>query len=84
MDRAQRATIIIYCLLLIYCCTWVPWHVVQNQSLEGAHQFRTGYGWLWIGPSLASTHSTPDWSIIGLRLLAVTALAGAGLAATRR
>jgi hypothetical protein len=87
MKRSQRIVLVLYCLLVVYCCLWVPWHVVHSPAFGGAHQFRTGYGWLWVGPSdpnLANTHATPDLPIISLRLLVVTALAGAALATTRK
>ena len=91
MTRVTRFVLIAYCLLILYCCLWVPWHVVQSPGAsEGSYQFRTGYGWLWSGPNLsneseAQTYSTPDFPIIGLRLLASSALAGvAMLAVTRR
>jgi len=79
MTRAQRIVLIVYCLLVFYCCLWLPWHVVRNPSVELPHQFRTGYGWLWIGPSSTNggIYSTPDLSITGLRLLAATAISGA-------
>ncbi len=81
MNRPQRIVLIVYCVLVTYCCVWVPWHVVQGSASDGFQQFRTGYGWLWNGPSnfaegRASIYATPDVPIIGLRLLAVTAVAG--------
>jgi hypothetical protein len=75
MNRPQRVVLILYFVLLTYCCVWVPWHLVQSED-----RVRAGYGWLWAGPNttdVPSSLTTPDLSIIGLRLLAVTALAGA-------
>jgi hypothetical protein len=88
MNRLQQVVVILCCLLIVYCCVWVPWHVVQS-SADGFPQFRAGYGWLWKGPPnlgtwATSVYATPDLAIIGLRLLAATALAGAALAATRK
>jgi hypothetical protein len=88
MNKTQRIIAVLYCLLVVYCCVWVPWHLIQSPASEGFHQWRTGYGWLWNGPSGAVDrgwlYSSPDLPIIGLRLLAVTALAGAAfMAATR-
>jgi len=84
MNQKQRTFLIIYCLLVVYCCVWVPWHVVRTPATNGLHQWRTGYGWLWSGPfGQGGLYSSPDLSIIALRLLAVTALTGAGWAATR-
>ena len=90
MNRSQRIVVVLYCLLVVYCCVWVPWHVVQGAGTDGFVQFRTGYGWLWEGPTRyaegrANVYATPDLPIIGLRLLAATALAGtAFLLATRK
>jgi hypothetical protein len=25
-SRPQRIVLIIYCLMLVYCCVWIPWH----------------------------------------------------------
>jgi hypothetical protein len=74
MTRAQRIVLIVYFLLLAYCCEWVPWHLV-----EGEARVRDGYGWLWVGPSNSADAylTTPDWTIIALRIVAVTAIAGA-------
>jgi hypothetical protein len=91
MNRAQRIVVVLYCLLVVYCCVWVPWHIVTGPANDGdTDQVRAGYGWLWGGPSnfdsmfFAASVTTPDYSIVGLRLLAATALAGAGfLVATR-
>lgn len=89
MSRAQRIVVIVYCLLLVYCCLWIPWHIPYRNSLPQ----RVGYGWLWAGPALASLpappsgfrldyeppwdRARPDMELIALRLLAVTAISGA-------
>jgi hypothetical protein len=66
----------------------VPWHVVQSPAVDGFHQWRAGYGWLWSGPSGTADrgrfYASPDLAVIGLRLLAATAIAGAALIAARR
>ena len=87
MNRPQRIVAVLYCLLIVYCCVWVPWHVILNPAAEPTSfnpfnglQLRIGYGWLWDGPEnlgRIGKSSTPDLPIIGLRLLAVTALGGA-------
>ena len=101
MNRSQRIVLTLYCVLVVYCCTWVPWHI----SGKKYPSVRVGYGWLWAGPLPAipdaSNYSdipqgykllrptsdangplaTPDYAIIALRLLAITAFAGAALAA---
>jgi hypothetical protein len=42
MNRAERIVLIVYCLLVVYCCLWVPGHVVTP---AGETQF--GHPWLW-------------------------------------
>jgi hypothetical protein len=82
MNRASRIVLILYCGMILYCCLWVPWHLVQSPATEGFHEWRTGYGWLWSGPSSASgeggAYSSPDLTIIALRLIAASTIAGAG------
>ena len=75
MNRTQRVVLVVYCVLLAYCCIWVPWHMQMHisQDVSMPTSLRMGYGLLWAGPESA----TPDLPIIGLRLLAVTAVAGA-------
>jgi glucose dehydrogenase len=83
MNRTQRVVLIVYCVLLAYCCVWVPWHVEMHisQDLSRPTSVRMGYGWLWAGPSDSDVQrpasATLDLPIIGLRFLAVTAIAGA-------
>jgi len=48
MTRAQRVVGVVYCLLLAYCCVWIPWHV-RLRYPAGAYE-RVGYGWFWAGP----------------------------------
>jgi hypothetical protein len=81
MNRAQRIVLIVYCLLIIYCCAWVPWHLAQTIASESQDELRCGYGWLWIGPSEPAYYNesaTPNLTVIGLRLLAASAMSGAG------
>jgi hypothetical protein len=56
MNQAQRIVLILYCLLLAYCCLWIPWHVRHRLTDR-----RTGYGWLWTGPKVerVETPSSP-------------------------
>jgi hypothetical protein len=56
MNRPQRIVLIVYCLLLVYCCLWIPWHVRHRLTDR-----RTGYGWLWTGPKVerVETQSNP-------------------------
>jgi hypothetical protein len=75
MNRPQRVILIIYCFLLTYCFTWVPWCICQQ-----GHRLRLGYGWVWYGstrPDYDNGLAAPDFSIIILRVLAVSAIAAA-------
>lgn len=65
MTLAQRIVLVLYCLLVVYCCVWVPWHV----RLPEVGEVQLGSRWLWTVDS-----GGPDISAIGLRLLAATAL----------
>ncbi len=49
MNRAQRIVLVLYCLLLAYCCLWIPWHVQRGSRFVPTY-VRSGYGWLWTGP----------------------------------
>jgi len=73
----QRVVSFFYCRLVIYCCIWVPW----SAKFEGTRTLGTGYGWLWAGPvaRVWAAQSDPDLPIIGLRLLAATAIWGAAM-----
>jgi hypothetical protein len=48
MNRMQRIVVILYCLLLAYCCLWIPWRVPYNRAATAYE--RAGYGWIWAGP----------------------------------
>lgn len=99
MNRAQRIVLVAYCLMLAYCCLWIPWHVQRNSRFSNTY-IRSGYGWLWTGPEAychpPGEHSaslcnivdppgrvqydltaTPDLELLGLRLVAATAIASA-------
>jgi hypothetical protein len=88
MNRSKRIALLLYCLLVVLCCFWVPWHIVPPSDPS----VRVGYGWVWSGPSTnpsfvdaeSSRASSPDFPIIGLELFALTVLAVASWAATRR
>ena len=72
MNLAQRVVIVISCLLLVYCCLWIPFHVqTYRQGVGSTGYYRMGYAWLWIGPD---RYATPDGSLILLRLIAAAAL----------
>jgi len=121
MTRAQRIVLILYCLLLAYCCVWIPWKGTNDLGRQ-----RMGYGWVWAGPQYPrppaplavptatpkksdqpvpsyesseveeydpvgdqhrewdsmSRFAIPDLTLISLRIIAATALAGAAFIAT--
>ncbi|SPE42600.1 hypothetical protein SBA7_1550003 [Candidatus Sulfotelmatobacter sp. SbA7] len=56
MTRAQRIVIVVYCLLVAYCCVWVPWHATsvlteENEDLKqnekSVKDTGLGYAWVW-------------------------------------
>jgi hypothetical protein len=79
MTRAQRIVVVVYLLVVAYCCTWVPWcvrwHIASDYSKPLMQ--RMGYGWLWAGPSNWSPYAIPDYPLIAMRLFALTAICGA-------
>ena len=92
MNKAQRITIVVYCLLLAYCCLWIPWRVqihVPSDSYRPTGYYRVGYGWSWDGPKdpaanpYRSSNATPDLPLIELRFIAVTAITAAALLVAR-
>jgi hypothetical protein len=73
MNKAQRIVLILYCLLLVYCCVWIPWRFGQPDDY-----LRVGYGWLWAGPVEADPLlAAPELPLIFLRIAAATALSAA-------
>ena len=75
MNLAQRVVLVISCLLLLYCCLWIPFHMqTYRQGVGSTGYYRMGYAWLWIGPD---RYATPDGPLILLRLFAATALSSA-------
>jgi len=79
MNRVQRVVLVVYCFVLVYCCVWVPWYFQETSGWV-----RFGYGWIWsppLGSGSASDEAAglePNLPIIGLRLLAATALGVVG------
>jgi hypothetical protein len=74
MNRPQRIVAVIYCLLVVYCCIWIPWHVeFQPATRAGYKNERVGYGWLWAGPYRrpAIVYNPPkatddNWELVGV------------------
>lgn len=73
MNTSQRVVLVLSCLLFVYCCTWIPWHVPARHFADGVIRPATdaGYKWLWIVPQ---PYAVPDLVRIGLRLCAATAV----------
>src|SRR2546430_17218544 len=72
MNLPQRIVLVIYCLLLVYCCLWIPFHVqTYRQGVGSTGYYRMGYAWLWIGPD---RYARPDVTLIVLRLAAAPGL----------
>src|SRR5207237_9733127 len=75
MNLPQRIVLVIYCLLLVYCCLWIPFHVqTYRQGVGSTGYYRMGYAWLWIGPD---RYATPDATLILARLVSASALSSA-------
>jgi hypothetical protein len=77
MTRSQRIVVAVYCLVVVYCCVWVPW-VANFGSVRDIHQ---GYGWVWSPPS---DTGVPSLAAIATRILAATALSGAAFLLARK
>jgi hypothetical protein len=81
MSKAHRIILVLYCLSVVYCCIWIPWHrhiSATNQYWYADNFKRLAYGWVWSGPEndpQEALYAAPDLVLIGLRLLASTAFA---------
>jgi hypothetical protein len=88
VNQAQRIVLILYCLLLAYCCLWIPWHIqlhLPSDSYRPSAYVRVGYGWLWVGPNnpdalnpYPSADAAPDLPLLQLRIVALSSIAAAG------
>jgi hypothetical protein len=88
MTRAQRIVLIVYCLLLAYCCTWIPWRVtfvLETQSSVGSEtsnpyqgekiaSSRSVYSFVWNAPSDESNLRWIPTPAIDLILLRIVAV----------
>src|ERR1051325_10259178 len=84
MSGAQRAALAFGCLLFVYCCVWIPWHVsFHTLGIDHGGHICLGYGWVWSGPSNAdlsvSRTATPDDGLIALRIGAVIGFSTASM-----
>jgi hypothetical protein len=82
MTRAQRIVAVLYCLLVVYCCVWIPWHAI----VPDVGDIPLNYHLLWSDPMFWAEQmsSSPDLVRIALRLLVATALGGAAFLITGR
>jgi hypothetical protein len=71
MTRKQRIIAVIYCLLVVYCAVWVPWHYDIGQIKD----IKEGYALVWNGPP--EGHGVPDLAALAARLVAATGLSAA-------
>src|ERR1019366_2444511 len=78
MNRVQRVIVVIYLLAVTYCFLWVPWCIHWHTTSDSRRLplERVGYGWLWggLGNTPYSRLAAPDFPLIGMRLVAATAL----------
>jgi hypothetical protein len=82
ISRLRYIILIAYCLLFTYCCVWIPW-----QATFGAGQYsvqRVIYSFVWAPPATGIYRATaaPPIALIVLRVISLTALFAAFLAAT--
>ncbi len=47
MTRSQRIVAVLYCLLVVYCCVWVPWVFLQPWPSGQPFKVQQGYDWIW-------------------------------------
>ena len=78
MNRVQRIIVVIYCLLLAYCCVWIPWR--ETITIGGQRKFDdVVYSLVWDAPNTYQLGhaAVPDMHLIVLRIVALTAITGA-------
>jgi len=53
MNRTQRIVLVIYCFLLAYCCTWIPWYVTFLYGADGVQRKSSDvvYSLVWVAPT---------------------------------
>jgi hypothetical protein len=71
MTRPQRTVAVVYCLLVVCCGVWVPWHY----DIGDIKSIKEGYALVWNGPP--EGHGTPDMAAVAARVLAATGLCAA-------
>jgi hypothetical protein len=68
---------VIYCLLLAYCCIWVPWRetiIIGQRKADDVV-----YSLVWAAPNTYQLGyaAVPDMHLIFLRIVALTAIISA-------
>jgi hypothetical protein len=78
MSWAQRIIVVIYCLLLAYCCIWVPWRETVTTGGERKFDY-VAYSLVWAAPNTYQLGyaAVPDMHLILLRIVALTAITSA-------
>ena len=75
-NTRKRFIITAYLLFVGVACTYVPWKAKPTPQIP---ERNLGYGWLWSGPSESFWRQMahPDYGLVGLTIVGVSALAGA-------
>jgi hypothetical protein len=79
VTKAQKIILAVSCFLLAYCCVWIPWRVTT--SLSQRNVIEITYSFVWRAPScgcISDNGIDPDMKLIFLRIVAVSAVCGAG------
>jgi len=72
VTRAQRIVAVLYCVLIVYCGVWLPWHWSVAGEMEDVKE---GYALVWNGPP--EGYGVPDMAAVAARVLAATGLCAA-------
>jgi len=80
MTKVQKVIIIVYLVLLVLACVYVPWRV-RYPTINSKATISLGYAPLWSPPtdleySRLSKFSTIDYGKIALELIIITAIFG--------
>jgi hypothetical protein len=78
MNKAQRIILVIYFILLAYCCIWIPWRVMVGAS---PRQFtHVVYCLIWAVPNIGYVpgfNAVLEKNVILLRIVALTGTSAA-------
>ncbi len=73
MNRAQRVILAIYCILLAYCCIWIPWRV----TFGSGQMTEVIYSLVWAAPKVGYERgfkAVPEMNLILLRIVGLTVI----------